>query len=175
MIKLVSLLNEILKEVGDLTNIEPYPYSNNKFRTDDDLRVHVDIEILDDYVVNDILYDNPQLPQNEDVVANVSFDINGQQNQYTTTSYKEYIRILKTVTLIVEEWMKNNPSVNILMFFAANKNAKLHFVSTDPQKTKLYLTIIQKQLSKNNNWIIIDDIKYRYLNSTLEGIALIRK
>ena len=37
-------LESIIKEVGDLNNIETYPYVNNEFTTDDGLHVVVNLE-----------------------------------------------------------------------------------------------------------------------------------
>jgi hypothetical protein len=52
-LKIVKLLNEVINEIGDLKNVNPYDFDqeskyNYVFYTDDNIKVEVDFEILDE-------------------------------------------------------------------------------------------------------------------------------
>ena len=151
MIKLKLIYEQLLKEVGDLENIKSYPYTSNSFSTDLGLIVNVrfqeynndDIEALG---LNTKYYQPP--------IFNVVFDVEGDENQFTKTTLNEYLKIIKTVTKICEDFIKEkNP--NGLTFFAASKNRNNLF-KTDPQKSKFYKVIITKQLSKIQGWGLVN-------------------
>ena len=138
----------ILKEIGDLENIEPYTYQNNSFTTDENWKVKVDFDI-----VPFTSFEQLNLPTKRRNTYNVSYDVNGDQSQYSKTSYKQLIKILKTVSDIVIDFVKGKDTVEALCFLAANKDPKKLITNTDPQKSAIYKTIIVKNISKmDSKW-----------------------
>lgn len=166
MIELKILLEKLIKEVGELDSIESYPYKNNSFTTSEGWRVDVnfnkwndeDLQFLD---INTVHYPSP--------IFNVGFTVEGVESQFSTTTSLEYLKILKTVTSICYDFIrKNNP--NGLTFFAANKDES-KFLTTDPQKMKIYKLIVMKQLLKNNTYKLVD----LNLSSTYRGFMIYKK
>jgi hypothetical protein len=147
----MSLLN-ILNEVGDLEGVEAYPYSNNTFTTDQGWQVTVELSVIpfgEFQLLN--------IPTKRPNTINVEYTIEGEQSQYKKTTYKELIKILKTVTDIVLQYVKDNPKTEALVFFAANKDPQNLLTKTDSQKSALYKTIVVKRLSQlGPNWKLKD-------------------
>lgn len=138
----------ILKEIGDFENIESYPYQNNSFITDENWKVKVDFD-----VVPFAGFEQLNLPTKRRNTYNVSYDINGDQSQYSKTNYKQLIKILKTVADVVKDFVNSNNEVEALTFLAANKDPKKLITNTDPQKSAIYKTIIIKNISKmDSKW-----------------------
>lgn len=133
----------MLQEVGDLENIESYSYENNSFTTDENWKVKVDFD-----VVPFAEFEQLNLPTKRRNTYNVSYDVNGDQSQYEKTTYRQLIRILKTVSDIVKDFIKANTEVEALTFLAANKDPQKLLTHTDPQKSAIYKTIIVKAISK---------------------------
>jgi len=166
MIKLKIIYEHILKEVGDLENIESYPYSNNAFITDLGLKVNVRFQ---EYNNNDIEALNINPKHYPAPLYNVVFDVEGDESQFTKTTLNEYYKIIKTVTEICLDFIKeNNP--NGLTFFAASKNRNNLF-KTDPQKSKFYKVIVVKQLSKIKGWGLVN----LPLDDEFEGFMMYKK
>jgi hypothetical protein len=133
----------ILKEVGDLENVEAYPYENNSFTTDENWKVKVDFDIIPF-----AQFEQLNLPTKRRNTYNVSYDVNGEQSQYKKTTYKQLIRILKTVSDIVVDFVKDKGTVEALGFLATNKDPQKLITHTDPQKSAIYKAIIVKSISK---------------------------
>lgn len=133
----------ILKEIGDLENIEAYPYQNNSFTTDEGWQVKVDFDKIP-YSI----FDQLNIPVKRQRTYNVSYDINGEQSQYNKTTYKQLIKILKTVCDIIIKFINDNSDVEALAFIAANKDPQKLLTKTDPQKSAIYKSIIVKSISK---------------------------
>lgn len=147
----MSLLN-ILNEVGDLEGVEAYPYSNNMFTTDQGWQVTVELSVIpfEEFQLLNIPTKRPN-------TINVEYTIEGEQSQYKKATYKELIKILKTVTDIVLQYVKDHPKTEALVFFAANKDPQNLLTKTDPQKSALYKTIVVKRLSQlGPNWKLKD-------------------
>jgi hypothetical protein len=166
MIKLKILYEQLLKEIGDLENIQPYPYSNNSFITEQGWEVDVDFQL---YNEEDLKALNLNTKFYQPPIYNVVFTVEKVESQFIKTTLIEYLKILKTVTQICYDFLKkNNP--NGLTFFAANKDES-NFLTTDPQKIKLYKLIVTKQLLKTN--------KYKTVNLNLynmfEGFMIYKK
>ena len=135
----------MLNEIGDLKNIESYPYEGNKFTTDENWTVKVDFD-----VVPFAEFEQLNLPTKRRNTFNVSYTINGEQSQYKKTTYKELIKILKTVSDIVKDFVESKNNLEALIFLAANKDQQKLATHTDPQKSALYKLIITKTMSELN-------------------------
>jgi hypothetical protein len=133
----------MLKEVGDLENVEAYPYENNSFTTEENWKVKVDFD-----VVPFAEFEQLNLPTKRRNTYNVSYDVNGEQSQYKKTTYKQLIRILKTVSNIVVDFVRGKDTVEALGFLAANKDPQKLITHTDSQKSAIYKAIIVKSISK---------------------------
>jgi hypothetical protein len=133
----------ILQEIGDLENIESYPYKNNSFITDENWKVKVDFDIIPFAA-----FEHLNIPSKRRNTYNVSYDVNGNQSQYKKTTYKQLIRILKTVSDIIINFVKSKDTVEALGFLAANKDPQKLITHTDPQKSTIYKTIIIKSMPK---------------------------
>lgn len=138
----IQLIN-ILNEVGDLEGIEAYPYSSNKFITDNGWEVSVELSVIPFGEFQSL-----NIPTKRRNTINVSYSIEGEESQYKKTTYKELIKILKTVTDIVLQYVKDHPNTEALVFFAANKDPQNLLTKTDPQKSSLYKTIVLKRMSQ---------------------------
>jgi hypothetical protein len=149
LLELKLHLIKIIKESGDLENIEAYPYKNNKFETEEGWKVQVSFKNLpEDY------YDYFNLPMN---TVNVGYSIEGNQSQYEKTTYSKLIKVLKTVSDITINYAKQNKKIEGLTFFAANKQADKLLTHTDSQKTSIYKAIVLNRISKlGSNWTVRD-------------------
>jgi len=171
MISLVLEYKKLVKEVGDLNNINSYNFiknSSNKysFKTEDKLGVIVTFTPFDE---NDCKELNISYP-----AYNISYFLEGVETQYQKTNYEYLIKILKTVFDISIDWINNNPKINNITLFASNKNKDTFLTKTDPQKSKLYKIIFIKNINKlpGGNWdfktINVDEDFY-------QGLLIYRK
>lgn len=153
-------LMRIVSELGDLENIEVYPNKKitkdfTEFKTEIGLKCIVNISDIkkNDYGYKLLKVDDLNLEN----IKNVGYNINGNESQYKKTNFKELIKILKTVSDIVINNIKNDASIDGLVFVAANKDEKKILARTDPQKDKLYKTIVVKSMANlPGNWKLKD-------------------
>lgn len=158
MLKLKIIYERIIQEVGDMDNITSYPYKSihkyrYQFKTNSNLKI--DVNFQSNFTEKELEY----LKLNDfDITPyelyNVSYNIEGIDSQYKKSDYKELIRILKTVTNICLDFIKND-KIKALMFFATNKDLNKLYV-TDNQKSMIYKVIILKQLSVLPKWTLKD-------------------
>lgn len=159
---------KILKEVGDLENIESYLYDNNSFTTDEGWIVNVEFE-----EIQVLTFQLLNLHTEREYTFNVSYNINGEQSQYAKTTYKQLLKILKTISNIIKNFIQINNKTEALVFLAANKDSNKLLTHTDPQKSAIYKTIVIKTLSQlESKWKIKD---FEIGNSDFNGFALIKQ
>lgn len=171
LLSLKLLYEEIIKEIGDLENINPYEYTtvssdNYLFNVGDD-KVNVYFEKMD---LNQIQAMNDFLDKDffKENTYNVVYDIEGVQSQFTKSNYHVLVRILKTIMSIIIDFINNN-DVDFLVFYSMDKTGQTMF-KTDSQKTKLNKLIITQNINRLPGW------KYRDVNlgGDFGGIALYR-
>lgn len=143
LLEMRDALLRLISEAGDLENIESYPHTNEQFITDEGWQVKVEMSVIP-FNEFQTLY----IPTKRRNTINVSYSVEGEQSQYEKTTYKGLIKILKTVSDIVLEYVKQNPNTQALVFFAANKDPQNLLTKTDPQKSTIYKTIVIKRMSK---------------------------
>lgn len=149
LLELKLHLINIIKESGDLENIDAYQYKNNQFETEEGWKV----KVVFNKVPNGYL-DYFKLPSNS---INVGYSIEGNESQHEKTTYSKLIKILKTVSDIVIDYANKNKKVEGLMFFAASKDSAKLLTHSDPQKTAIYKAIVLKRISKLGlNWTVRD-------------------
>jgi spore coat protein CotH len=163
-VRLKFILENIIKEVGDLENIEPYSYKGNTFYTSDNLKVKVYFDLpltsnLEKYNIG----------VNRKEATEIAYDIEGIESQYKKTTYKELIKILKTISDIVIKFIESHSEKKALIFFGASKTGEEF--TTDKQKNKLYKTIVIYQIGKNlKGW----KLKNIDLENNFKGFALLK-
>jgi hypothetical protein len=161
------LLENIIKETGDLKGIVPYDYNNGEFTTEEGWKVIVKFSHIKE---PDYSYLN--LPFRQKNVKAVEYTIEGEQSQYKQTTYSKLIKILKTISDITIEYISNNPNLQSLIFFAANKDPDQLLSNTDPQKSAIYKAIILKQISQLGQKWIVKDID---IHTSYNGFILYKK
>lgn len=148
-IKLVLLLKEILAEIGDLNNIQPYSY-NKLSETDEEIRYKF-IDIDDNIATvkfqtfESIEYSQESLPSilEDKLSYNVSFDIEDELLQYKKINLDKLNRIFKTIHDIILEFL-NEYSPDFL-FIKGTSDYEL-FSPEFTQKDKIYYNIIVQNL-----------------------------
>lgn len=120
-----KLFERVLKEVGDLKNIKPYNYTYTPaeavFRTDSDLEVETSAESLTSTQKNGLnLSGNIDSfnPAKNPVIL-IQYRVNGSDSQAAKVITAEFLRILKTIVEVGENWFNDYNSL-----YSANKKEK---------------------------------------------------
>jgi len=146
-IKVFKLLSEIINEIGDLSNIEPYKYNlkgtGGDFKTEEGYRVNVNISKWPSDFHKNLIF--PPIVETEGKnIYNIEYSVEGETSQFTKSNYKILIKILKTVSLIVKHYVEKLDSQNpIFTLFATDKKGK---GQEDKQKTLIYKEILSKNI-----------------------------
>lgn len=143
-----------LNEVGDLQNINPYSYKLNSMggefsfeHNDEVLNGSVKIEkIPDDYKP---LFKLPPTSNIEsDNYYNVDYNIEGDDIQFKKTNYSVLVKVMKTVSEIINKTIPKLGEKPILFVMASNTK---HSDDDDIRKLKLYTSVIDKNLP--SDWV----------------------
>lgn len=158
-IKLISLLNENLLEIGDLKNITDYSYNSNgklsySFNTDEGDKVDVRFTLLTPLEISRVntppIIDRSKIEQ----YFNLGYSIGGISTQARKSNIRGLLKIIKTITKIIEEFRVYFPN-SAVMIFEENKNKELGIVSG--QKSLLYKATISHNIPSN---LISRPVKY---------------
>jgi hypothetical protein len=151
-IKLLTLLNENLLEIGDLKNIESYSISKDTklkyhFISEDEDRVDVNFTLLTPLEVSRI--DIPSIINigKIDYYFNLGYSIKGISSQAKKSNISELLKIIKTILKIVEDFKKTYSNSAILIF-EENKDETLGI--TKGQKSPLYQSVVNQNLPTNH-------------------------
>jgi hypothetical protein len=147
--KLLTLMSEIITEVGDLQNIQPYQwtkksdtrYDFNVIYADDTFRGTVMLSKLSDEERSLMKFNPVVQPEKADSIVNMGYTINGTSSQHVVTNFKVLIRILKTVSDIIEHQIQSFPN-SIFTIFEESKLDKVE----PAQKSKLYQAIMTQNM-----------------------------
>lgn len=177
MIFLKVLLEQVIKEVGDLDNIKSFPYkkisvTEYQFFDEHENPVDVDFQKYDNWTidhVNKVDFKSNILKHN--VTYNVLYTLKGSQSQLYKSDYKTLVRILKTVLEIIKDFISQNNEVEMLTFYAGNKDQNKLLSVTDPQKTNLYKAILLKNISQYPGWTFADTKN----DTSFKGFVLYKK
>ena len=155
IIKLSKLLTEILKEAGDLKNIQVIPY--NKISDDlyefsyDGMDVKVEFESHPSDIITDTIIPNINDEVFQQVISkradningyNVSFSVNDTDTQAKKTDIRTLFVILNTVVSIIKEFIREKRPFLLTVF----SMSKFGSMSTDKQKSMLYAAISNQHL-----------------------------
>lgn len=143
-ISLMELYNEVIAEVFDFKNIEPYDLVDThegwKFDAilkDKTVPVYVYIQ-----PVNVTRFDLPTKFKAATDVVNFGFEIGESRttSQYEKTTYRDYVKVLATVFVALNGYIdKKKP--NIITFFSESKHGGN---AVDVQKDDVYFTAIDR-------------------------------
>ena len=166
MIKLKILLEQVINEVGEIENIEPYSFNKEgnefKFNTYDGLNVEVRFEKYNK--------DDAKFLGIEENSYNLIYNVEGDQTQHVKRDYSYLIKIITTIFNISVDWIKTHPSIKNITIFAGNKNKDKLLSVTDKQKENLYLVVFIKNRNKlNEDWWYKDLNLDKYYKGILFG------
>jgi len=165
-IQLVSLLNENLLEIGDLKNIIDYSYTSSdklkyNFNTDEGGKVDVRFTLLTPLEILRVntppIIDRSKIEQ----YFNLGYSIGGISTQARKSNIGEILKIIKTITKIIEEFRVYFPN-SAIMIFEENKNQELGIFSG--QKSLLYKATISYNIPSD---LISRPIKYGEIEGTI--------
>lgn len=169
-ISLMELYQEIIDEVFDFKNIEPYELENThegwKFDAvlkDELVPVYVYIQ-----PVNIERFRLPSKFKKTSDVVNFGFEIGESRttSQYEKTTYRDYIRILATVFLALNQYIsKKKP--DIVTFFSESKHGGN---AVDVQKDDVYFKAIDRNKPSNYGVESIFDVIDKKLGTMLYRI-----
>ena len=172
-IGLIKLLSEVITEVGDLKNIEPYTdieYHSPRaayFYTDSGDQVDMEIETGIEWFelklglveipkivqqTYDQIKDNMDKTKDNTDIVSVNFLVNRDAAQGTKSNIREYYRILKTVLEFTNDYVnKFNPFIVLIIAEEASSDRNT--------KNQFYSNIINKNISPN--YRIVDNIEMK--------------
>lgn len=147
--KLISILAEIITEVGDLQNIQPLQWTKRSNLSYDFKLSYKDNEYRGNVTFSELSREERSLmkfnpvvqPDKADSIFNVGYSIEGVASQHVITNFKILIQILKTVSDIVEHQIQTTPN-SIFTIFEETKIDKLE----PAQKSKLYQVIMTQNM-----------------------------
>lgn len=147
-IKLLSILSENLMEYGDLKNIKPYSFKQKDTLTytfDSEKGSTVDVIFTK---LNALEVQHTKIPKIIDKKKissyfNIGYKVEGVGSQAKKSNFKELLRIMKTTTDIVDDFLSKNNGAALLVF-EENKNPELGY--STGQKSLLYNAIVSQNL-----------------------------
>lgn len=157
-LEIKRLVEEVIKEVGDLINIQPYPYKFNMritgdileyigmFTTTDGYRVAMLLEDISEFR-NDVNIP-PSFDTPDSKIYQIGYRVEGVDTQYAKTDYSELIKILKTVLDFSKKLIPNiiREYGDDTLFVIGSQAKDTTDFKSDPQKDKLYISILSKNL-----------------------------
>jgi len=164
-----KLLDESISlEIGDLNNIEPYPFDSPSrttlFKTDIGDIVIVEFSKVNSQNMHRV--NLPNIVHDRKDVFNISFDITKEMDEHkddqaTKTNYKYLCKVLKAVVEISEIVAireMSNFDLPVFIFGAVTKIGQFNL--TESQKIKIYQLVLDRNLPSH----------YRRGPITLDGI-----
>lgn len=149
IIKFAQILNE-LNEIFDFNNIKEYDLtklSNRHFQVKE---IGLDINFLT--VGGKLLEFLPEY-LNPTKSFNVSFSIDGADDQAYKTNLQSYLPIMKAVVNAVKEFIQTDRPDLLIIISSDRSGVK----SNDLKKDKIYKVLVQKFLPKNWSFLEVDN------------------
>jgi hypothetical protein len=156
--ELIEIINESINEILDFKNINNYEYNYyggnpliGEFKLDDEANVKVLQQ-----KINPISLKIPPVFNIDNGIINLVFSIDGITAQYKKTTFKEFVKILKTIVLIIGEFISLNSDKKIVYILHAESKIENEYILSDRQKREIYKMILSRQL--NGEYRISDAI-----------------
>lgn len=146
-VRIAQLIKEIVSEVGDLQNIQPLPYDLEKGtfvvpHKGKEYRGKVLFTFVNKQGLEMIQFPPVVDLANFTTGYNIGYSIEGIGSQYIRGDAKLLFTVLKTVSILVADFITNYPE-SMYLIFAENKTG---IGMEDPQKLLLYKQILGKNL-----------------------------
>jgi hypothetical protein len=166
-VSLLVLLKETLNEIGDLNNIEPFPYILTSYGGTFDIEIPnygvIDVRVVTEDVSNfkqDFHFPPIINPEGKELI-NIAYSIDGTDSQFAKTNISLLMRILKTISEMINEILvKYEDPLFIIM-----ASDKFGGVKSDPQKFKFYKLILRQNMP--SGWRIGEGKYIPYNQETL--------
>jgi hypothetical protein len=148
-VELTKLLNEIIKEVGDLKNIPTFSYeltdNGGVFYFEYE---HQKCKCVVEFTkmpkdINKTFILPPVVDPTGKQIVSMGYSVEGTDEQYLKADYSLLLKVLKTVVAVFNNYVRNYPEDSIFIIMATSK---LGSGFNDPQKMKLYRLIAQQNL-----------------------------
>ena len=142
-----KLLREIINEVGYLQNIQPLPYDLEKGtftipHKGIDYRGKVLFTFFNKQGLGMVQFPPVVNLSNFETGYNIGYSIEGISSQFIRGDIKLLLTVLKTVSILVADFIKKHPN-SMYLIFAENK---MGIGMEDSQKLSLYKQILGKSL-----------------------------
>jgi hypothetical protein len=175
-ISLAQLISEIINEVGDLKNIEPYKYTTSKWKygfigkfkailpSSDEIPVEVYITKIDERNKLDIELPSVFEVEDQRVIGfAIAYTIKGIDAQYEKSDLKTYTKIMATVVSILKEIIAKNEAIYYKPLYLFSSTSKEGIMGSVDTKLKYYQAILNYNLSSG----------YRMGKGTFAGMDMI--
>jgi len=150
--EVIRIIKETINEVMDFVNVNNYEYEIHNSTISNNLSL-IGLFKLDDGAIGNVYAEKikpeeidipPIFDKNKHEIINIVYSINNVTKQYQKSELKVLIRVLKTVSTIVKDFIQKHEKENpIYILHAESKN---DFELFDRQKRELYGMILSKQL-----------------------------
>lgn len=147
----MSLINKILKEVGDLKSINPFIFkkvnSLEYIGGEDSANIFIKLVFVDKGYEADFRGIFPGLIEKLSTIYEVEFSVNDKASQAFKSDMKTYFRVLKTVSLMVGKFIEANKP-DVLIFTGSEKGSDDGSGNNDNIKSKMYKNIVINHLTQ---------------------------
>lgn len=154
-IDFMSLISEIINEVGDLKNITSYPYTTHKRGMNYICRFKAEVNGVNQDITVSIELSNPSFKDNlilppvfekDGDLYNISFNVNGIDAQFAKTNLSLYLKILKTVTEITSDIISETDVNSLNNIYMLGSVSKEGITGKNDTKLKYYRAILNSNL-----------------------------
>lgn len=191
-INLLELLRPMLKEIGDLKNIEPYDYGkvtgpHVEFKTEKGDKVEVSIKQIQinnnntnkrSYKVQTDIPNTIINKNKEQVFYNLGFSVNDSDTQARISDIKYLLKIIKTVIdilseMIIETEKRNWDPDTIQYIYTVIPVNKAGSFKTDKQKEAFYYILLSKHMLPG--YRLVRNVKMTVEGSQMNVIMITKK
>jgi hypothetical protein len=158
-LSLISLISEMINEVGDLKNIEPYKYTISKWKygfigkfkailsSNDETPVEVYLTEIDKRNKLDIELPSVFEVEDQRVIGfAIAYTIEGIDAQYEKSDLKTYTKIMATVISILKEVITKNEAIYYKPLYLFSSTSKEGVMGSVDTKLKYYQAILNYNL-----------------------------
>jgi hypothetical protein len=152
---LISLINEMINEVGDLQNIVPYPYTLHQTGGDYEGRFKAefedkeyDVEAIVEHLgsVSDNSLKLPPVFNMDGDLYNIGYNVEGELAQFDKTNMSTLVKIIKTVIKVASEVMEEVDSKPPYNIFTIGSMSKEGVEGIEDVKLRYYKAILNHNL-----------------------------